>query len=205
VSTTGGASVVDPSASTVDLHGRTTTTRVNDRFASDDDSYGWAEKVPDWPPGYVDPGGGPYAVDGLEHAKYRIACLEYMGFDVTPTVDGLGFVFNASGLSRDAAFALDHECYQRAIDIGLIRDYADTPEGLTQKYEAEMQTQRCLEEHGFRTVDPPTLDAYIDSGGTNWSAFDAYGGRIDAFSTGGLTADQREWVEAESICPPGGG
>jgi len=168
-----------------------------------DAGFSWAAQVPDWPPGYVDPGNGPYPVEGVEHVKYRIACLEYLGFAVTPTVDRLSYMFDYRGLTPEDAVAVDQECYQRAIDIGLVREYRDIPTDLSLKYETEMQTQRCLEEHGFRVVDPPTLDSYIDSGGTNWSAFDAYGGRLDVFSTEGMTLDEREWLDAEIACPPG--
>ncbi len=170
-----------------------------DRFAGEED-YGWAEQVPDWPPGYVDPGDGPYPLEGIEHAKYRIACLEYQGMAVTPSVDGTSLMFQAGGLTMGQAFALDHECYQRAIDIGLVLDYGSTPEGLALKYEAEMQTQRCLLKNGFETVDPPSLDSYIDSGGTNWTAFDAYGGKVDVFRTSGTYSEQ---VQAQIACPPG--
>ena len=109
--------------------------------------------------------------------QFMVTCLTDAGFEAQAYQDGDVNVIKAAvpPAQQEQYVEAREACRLRAIDLGLIRPIgAPTEADLTQRYRAYTEiVQPCLVAHGYPTVEPPSLDSFIDAEGKNWHPYDA--------------------------------
>jgi hypothetical protein len=118
--------------------------------------------------------GGMVLPGSAEHVNYMVSCIESAGFAVEVDVSA-GAISAAPNQGQVDRFRdVFGACEEAAFEYGLIARFADpTPERLQLQFEAFLLTHQCLEENGFATSEPPSMDVYMDSKGAIWHPYEA--------------------------------
>lgn len=117
-----------------------------------------------------------------EHLQFLSDCLEEKGFHAEVNSRDQSIAFGSPQQGEAASQAMT-ECMEAATARGLV----DGPPEITEKnlriwYAAYQITQRCLIDHGYPVVNPPSVQSYVESRGENWHPYDAV---PEAFVYGG--------------------
>jgi hypothetical protein len=119
-------------------------------------------------------GGGAVLPGSPEHFDYLVSCMESAGFAVTLDVSS-GSISGDPGADQMDRFRDTLAiCDEAAFESGLVARHAEqTPDELRLWYRAFLLAHECLTEHGYPASDPPSIDVYVESGGTAWHPYDA--------------------------------
>lgn len=118
--------------------------------------------------------GGVVLPGSVEHLNYMVSCIETAGFAVEMDVSTGSISVAPNQDQMDRYRSVFAACEEAAFDYGLIARYADpTPEQLQLQFNALLLTHQCLEENGYTTSEPPSIDVYIDSEGSAWHPYEA--------------------------------
>lgn len=159
----------------------------------------WSELVPDWPDGYTRPEGGPYPFGGLEHYRYRVACLRHLGFEVLEASNGVDYFLNSGGMSFESVFEAETACEARPVAMGVV---APQVLGDADRYAQLLEVYECLGLSGFPVPELVTIDAYLD--GEPWDPYQLVGGFTSVPSGADAPSGLSEAVDASNACPIGG-
>lgn len=131
-----------------------------------------------------------FHVDWYEVTRLEIQCLRDQGFEVEaiPPGDGINF----SNVPPE-----QHEAAERtlgACQAGLnLPEYVEpTDEQLKEHYNHLLELKECIEAEGYETTTPPSLEAYIRTGGL-WSPYD--------LAANDDTIGMQEWYALNEACP----
>lgn len=118
--------------------------------------------------------GGAVLNGSPEHLNYLVSCVESGGFAVELDLLAGSIKANPGYDQMERFRKVLGTCEEAAFESGLVARYSEqTPEELELWYEAFLIAQECLEERGYPTSDPPSLDVYVESGGAAWHPYDA--------------------------------
>lgn len=133
-------------------------------------------------------GGGAVLPGSPEHIGYLVSCMESAGFAVTFDVSS-GSITGDPGADLMERFRDTLAiCEEAAFESGLVaRNTEQTPDELRLWYRALLLAHECLNEYGYPTSNPPSIDVYVESGGTAWHPYEA------------LSSDSIQ--DIEPICP----
>lgn len=148
------------------------------------------------------PLGAPFFSGSVEHLTYIAECLEYEGFAVTLSTDPL--FIQLKGPYTAAYEDTSDRCYQMPIQEGWVVPSPFGGEGdFGLMYDLWLGTQACLIEHGYPTVEPPSREAFVDSGGTAWHPYAAFPtpGRLIVVEPQSANVEEREQLAAQELCP----
>lgn len=154
------------------------------------------------------PPGGPFLSGTSEHLEYLVACLEYAGIAATVGENPPHLSFSSpTGDPTSGA------TYEKVLDFcrseterrgwALPSPFEGPDRNLELMYELWLGTHECLQAHGYPTVDPPSLDVFLDSGGKAWNPYQGFPspGLLIAVDPTDLSPADKEHLEAQELCP----
>lgn len=108
-----------------------------------------------------------------DHLLFLAECLEDKGFVAEVNLRDRSVAAGPPEQSEAASQAIA-DCMQEATDQGVVAGPPEiSEENLRVWYAAYQITQRCLIEHGYPVVEPPSVDSYVEEQGRNWHPYDA--------------------------------
>lgn len=115
--------------------------------------------------------GGEVPLGSIEHLTFLETCVADAGFEVE-VVPEEGALLAAPGQQEDEyrqALAL---CEEEAFSSGLVgRPTTPGVAELQAWYEAYQLTYACLIEEGFEPDPPPSVELYVEGGGSTWHPY----------------------------------
>lgn len=143
----------------------------------------------------------PVAATLREQSQAISACAAEEGVSVEVASDGEGVVWRAPAGQEARYSEVVDGCARIVAERFGVAQGEPTAEDLELWYRAFLWTRGCMIDEGYPVSDPPTLDSYIDSGGSNWhpynAVFNASGGDIRP----GVPFSDESFRELESMCP----
>lgn len=118
---------------------------------------------------------------------FMVRCLAEFGFEVERVGPGIRV---PDPVVAAQAGALEHafeSCNEQAIGAGVVEplDMSD-PQTLKRVYRDLVDLNECLADHGIQVPKPPTLESYVDSGGS-WNPFSSL--------------NRGNWKAGDEACP----
>lgn len=127
------------------------------------------------------------------------AALKGVAVEVDPSGDGV--VWKApEGQEFEYSKVID----QCALDVA---ERFGVPQGapgdadLERWYRAFLWTHQCMIEHGYLVEDPPSVDIFIDSGGSAWHPYNAVIKAAPGEIKPGVPFSEEAFRELEAACP----
>lgn len=115
--------------------------------------------------------GGLVPQGSPEHIEYLADCIRSAGFQVQ--VDQGGLLADPGAGQEQYYRAAVQACEHAAIESGLVGPVQPpSEEELAAWYEAYELTYECMLATGYPTTTPPSEDAYIESGGSDWHPYE---------------------------------
>jgi len=138
-------------------------------------------------------GEGSYRSFGVERIEWYARCLEERGMAVEIDYVTLGVTYRIPEGQEDAYSRIKAECRQLQRErFGMVDN--PSPDLLEAWYRAYVWTWSCLRDHGYELSYPPTIDSFVESGGSNWQPY------FELVSSGAAPLGDAR-AELESDCP----
>lgn len=113
---------------------------------------------------------GSYRSFAIERIEFYAACLSEGGLAVEIDPVDLGVTYRIPDGQEDAYNRIKTDCRAATRERFGMTDHP-RPADLERWYRAYAWTWRCLIEYGYILNDPPTMDSFVESGGSNWQPF----------------------------------
>lgn len=130
-------------------------------------------------------------------------CLEHLGVAARAVRTGsvAGVAFETGRVQADLARLADQACLHHWVIDGGMRSPLD--EGLESRYLRYLVAHECLVGGGYPTAEPPSLERFVDQGGTVWHPYAASptGGPTLVVDDCDLPPDVALAVEMQEACP----
>jgi hypothetical protein len=107
-------------------------------------------------------------------------CISESGFELILDLDsafGPSYSINLAGQNEALFFEVSEGCEQGLIELGLVDYSPATRADYELRYRQLLIAQDCLHQRGVDLPEPPSLAAYVDSGG-DWLPWDALDPRV---------------------------
>jgi hypothetical protein len=115
--------------------------------------------------------GGDYPLGSFEHLSFLQGCLAEGGFEASIDADE-GAIETSLGQQEEQFRTALAECAEEAFASGVVgRPTTPGEEELAAYFEAYHLTYECLLAEGYQPEPPPSVDLFVESGGTNWHPY----------------------------------
>ena len=109
--------------------------------------------------------------DPSEALLFVAGCLRDAGFSVTVDVGAGSWEAHVPPEQQDKLTEVVISCSQAATEQGLIPSSLPSRDELETMYAINELISACLADHDYPTVDAPSLEQFLDSGGLTWDPF----------------------------------
>lgn len=145
----------------------------------------------------------PVTASLREQSEAIARCAAEQGVAVEVDPSGDGVIWEApEGQEARYAEVID-ECASTVAEEFGVAQGPPTIDELESWYRAFQWTHGCMKEQGYPVEEPPTLESYVDSGGTNWHPYNGVVRSIQA--TGeikpGVPFSEEAFRTLENTCP----
>jgi len=110
-------------------------------------------------------------VDPADALLFVAACVRDAGFSVTVNVGAGSWEAHVPPEQQDELTDVVIACSQLATEQGLIPSSLPSRGELETMYTINGLISECLADHDYPTVDAPSLEQFLDTGGLTWDPF----------------------------------
>lgn len=136
-------------------------------------------------------GEGSYGAFQVERIEWYAQCLEESGIAVE--IVDFGVTYRIPEGQELVYAEIKEDCRSLTRERFGMPDHP-SPEILETWYKAYLWTWQCLIDHGYELGYPPTVDSFVESGGSNWQPY------FELVSSGAAPLGDARF-ELESACP----
>ncbi len=129
----------------------------------------------------------------LERQEFVLECFRRYGFEGEIDPMDLSIGFETPPEQQERFWEVNQLCLQEEFEWLGYPLGKNSPEELRRHYRAYLYVRECMIAEGYPVDDPPSLEAYVESGGEIWHPY-------DALMQGG-EGSPTFFTKLEQICP----